>query len=197
MRIITIPHPTLRQSTQPVTVVDKKLHDFVANLKKTLAEKENPRGVGLAAPQVDKPLRVFVTQLSANGDEKGRQLLREYINPEIIDRSEKMIYGSNPKKPHLEGCLSIPGIYGPVPRWEWLTLKYQVIDGDSLVEQHATFHDFEARVIQHEYDHLFGKLFIDYTGEYGLPLYQEETEDGELIELSPELITTLLAQSQA
>lgn len=196
MQIITIPHQTLRSQTQEVVEVDKKLKQFLSDLESTLFKKDNPKGVGLAAPQVDRRLRIFTTQLPTNEDPKGLSVLRSYINPKILDHSEKLVFGPNKKEPRLEGCLSIPQIYGPVPRWEWLELEYQVLSGDELVSKKEHFADFAARVVQHEYDHLFGKLFIDYTLTYDLPLYQED-ENEDLVSLSPEIIAALVAESQA
>lgn len=176
MKIITIPHPTLRGTAKPVSIVDKKLKKFVVDLEKTLAETINPQGVGLAAPQVDTNYRIFATRF----DKKD---LRSYINPEIITHSDDIVLGKEEKDPYLEGCLSIPGIYGPVPRYQWLDLRYQVIENDELVTHEENFTDFSARVIQHELDHLNGILFIDYTLELDLPLYQENKTNKKLEEI--------------
>ena len=198
MKIITVPHPTLRVVAQPVTTVDKKLKTFIADLQKTLGEKRNPKGVGLAATQVDVKWRIFSTQLPADPESKTAKttVLRAFINPVIIGHSAKMTLGSNKKEPTLEGCLSIPGFYGPVPRWENITLSYQVITGDTLTEKEEVFTEFAARVVQHETDHLNGVLFIDYAQRYGLPLYQENKHDDKLYELDDDMIAALVTQSQ-
>src|SRR5258708_4304609 len=186
MKIITVPHPTLRTIAQPVTTIDKKLKNFVNDLETTLAKKDNPKGVGLAAPQVDVKWRIFTTELAAQGDRSDEQnpaILRAFINPEITDTSKGKVLGPTKKKQTLEGCLSIPGLYGPVPRWAKITLKYQVIQGDKLVIKREVFQDFAARVVQHELDHLNGVLFIDYSLTENLPLYKEDPETEELVEI--------------
>lgn len=179
MKIITIPHPTLRQKAKSVTVVDKKLKKFIADLEQTLDKTRNPKGVGLAANQVDDLHRVFATHF----DKK----LRSFINPQIIKASDDLVLGPEGKEPYLEGCLSIPAIYGPVYRHEWLELQYQVIENDQLVTQTEKFEDFNARVIQHELDHLNGVLFIDYTLRLGLELYQENKETKKLESIDPSM----------
>lgn len=168
MKIITIPHPTLREQSVLVTRVDKKLIDLVAGLEETLLETRKPKGVGLAAPQVDRLKRIF----SMNLEPDNRQL-RSFINPVIVNHSKEKTFGEDEKDPILEGCLSIPGIYGPVPRWQWVDLEYQVIKDDKLITKEERFEEYGARVAQHELDHLDGILFIDYSLELDLPLYQE------------------------
>ena len=198
MKIITIPHKTLRQPASPVVTVDKKLTRFVADLRETLAQKENPRGVGLAAPQVNTLWNIFVTQLppdEAHDDEE--DLLQQmYINPKIIDHSDQQTLGPDKRRPLLEGCLSIPDLYGPVWRWEWVQLQFSTLLGSELQEQTAYFQNFAARVIQHEYDHLQGVLFIDHSAEHGLPLYQENHKTEELVEVEPSFIEAIIAQSR-
>lgn len=198
MKIITVPHPTLRTTAAPVTVVDRKLKAFISNLEDTLFKKTNPKGVGLAAPQVDVKWRIFVTQLTPDGGRESNEelaKLRAFINPEIIQHGNKKVLGPQKGKPTLEGCLSIPGLYGPVPRWEKITLKYYVIEDEKLVAKTESFDDFAARVVQHEVDHLNGVLFIDYTLQEDLPLYAEN-EEGELEEIEREFVKALVTQTQ-
>lgn len=168
MKIITIPHPSLRETATAVTRVDKKLHDFITELQNTLLETRKPKGVGLAAPQVDRLKRIFSMNLEPDNRD-----LRSFINPVIVNHSKEKTYGEDEKDPVLEGCLSIPGLYGPVPRWQWVDLEYQVIRGETLVTKEDHFEDYAARVAQHELDHLNGVLFIDYSLQFDLPLYQE------------------------
>jgi peptide deformylase len=114
-------------------------------------------------------------------------LSRVFINPKIIDRSDKLVTGINSRSPDLEGCLSIPHLYGPVLRHEWTTFTFQTLDRDNqLTDWHTeTFYDFAARVMQHELDHLDGILFTDHILEQGQPLYQQIGE--ELVEVEPQL----------
>lgn len=181
MKIITIPHKTLRQRSKPVEVVDKKLVRFVQDLQDTLLKTRNPQGVGLAAPQVNSLQRIFVT----NVDKK----MRSFINPAIIGHSKEIVLGPPKKDNYLEGCLSIPGVYGPVPRYEWVELEFFVLDttNKSLTKSAETFKDYEARVVQHELDHLDGALFIDYTLRFDLPLYEEDKKTKKLEEVDPSL----------
>ena len=176
MQIITVPHTALRKKARPVKKVDKKLVKFVKNLESTLANARNPQGVGLAAPQIDKGLMIFATQLPDETQTLRPELIKHYINPVITNRSAKLILGetAKDKETREEGCLSMPGLYGPVPRAEWIELLWYELEGDELVKKEARFENFAARVIQHEYDHLFGILFTDYSLKYDLPVYKED-----------------------
>src|SRR5258708_1890764 len=99
MKIITVPHHTLRTTAQPVTVVDKKLRQFIHDLEDTLIKKENPRGVGLAAPQVDVKWRVFATQLPTTPLSETDAVVRHFINPEITDFGKKQTLGPDKQRP--------------------------------------------------------------------------------------------------
>lgn len=183
MKIITIPHPTLRETAQAVTVVDKKLIQFIKDLESTLQATTKPKGVGLAAPQVDKLKRIFSLNLDPEGGK-----LRSIINPVIAKHSTEATFGPDPKEPYLEGCLSIPGIYGPVPRWQWVELEFDIIKGSKLVRMQELFDDFSARVVQHELDHLNGVLFTDYSLEFDLPLYKENPKTKKMDEVDKSLL---------
>lgn len=184
MKIVTLPHPSLRVQAKEVSQVDKKLLQFVKDIKSTLGKTKNPQGVGLAATQVNSSRRIFCTQLE-------KRKLRAFINPEIVGHDNNTTLGPKKDEPYLEGCLSIPGIYGPVPRFGWVELQFQVIEGSELKTQTERFKDFEARVIQHELDHLNGILFIDYTKQLGLPLYQENKQTKKLDEIDPSIVEIL------
>lgn len=179
--IIVVPNPILRAKSMPVDFNKdlKLIKKLVADLEETLEKKERPKGVGLSSPQIGKNLRVFSTLLpaSANEDGQGRPTdaekdlakLATYINPEIIESSKERTFGPDPEDPILEGCLSIPKLYGPVPRFTWVKLRYTSPQQEVFEN---TFHGFYARVIQHEYDHLEGVLFTDYVKKYELPFYE-------------------------
>lgn len=187
MKIITIPHPSLRQTATPVEQVDVKLTQLTKGLAETLLGQRNPTGVGLAAPQVDILKRVFATNVTE--DEKDTTShFKIYINPEIVGHSEKLILGPTPKDEVLEGCLSIPGLYGPVPRFEWIEMQYQVVKGDELETVIEKSSQFEARVIQHELDHLNGILFTDYSLEYDLPVYRENEKTNKFEEVDKRIL---------
>ena len=163
--IIHVPNQVLRTKSEPVSSITQEIAQFINSLGKTLQKTSNPKGVGLAAPQVARSLRIFSTNLENN--------LRIFINPVFIDKSTKQTFGENPKDPIYEGCLSIPGLYGPVPRFEWVVCQYNVIKNGSLKQETARFEAYEARVMQHELDHLDGILFTDYSLQFDLPVYQE------------------------
>ncbi|MBW7955812.1 peptide deformylase [Patescibacteria group bacterium] len=194
MKIITIPHSTLRQVAQPVTTVDKKLLSFIEELGNTLLKKDNPKGVGLAAPQVNEAQRLFATLLPLSGKRgDGEPVLRVFINPVFTDVSEELTFGENPEEPILEGCLSIPEIYGPVPRHQWVEVAYEELVGTELRPGKERFEAYAARVMQHEYDHLDGRLFIDYSAELDLPLYKERGK--KMDEMSSDMVKAFYHQS--
>lgn len=196
MKIITTPHPTLRQIAQPVSTIDKKFLGFIEDLSQTLIRKDNPRGVGLAAPQVDESWRVFTTLLSANGTRgESEPILRVFINPQVTAASQELTFGDNPEDPILEGCLSIPEIYGPVPRHQWIEFEFEELVGTELVRSQERFSAYAARVMQHEFDHLEGRLFIDYSAELDLPLYRENGK--KMNEMSSEMVKAFYYQSLA
>lgn len=168
--IITAPNKILRKVAKPVAKIDKKVKSFIDNLLFTLEQTSNPKGVGLAAPQVGKSWRIFALNLSTL---KSRGVESIFINPQITRHSANQTLGPDPKKPTLEGCLSMPNVFGPVPRWEWVELTFQ---DTNLDEQTGRFADFEARVIQHELDHLDGILFTDHSLKHNLPVYQDRVE---------------------
>lgn len=144
MEIITYPHPTLRHKSKPIKRVDAQLHDVVREMFELMYDAN---GVGLAANQVDLPIRLFVVNLEAD-PEKGEELV--FINPVI-----RMPKGT---KEHEEGCLSLPGLYGNVVRPKKVRVNAYNIQGDEI---NADIDGLFSRVVQHETDHLDGVLFID------------------------------------
>ena len=191
LTIVNVPDPVLRKVSKPVTRIDKKVKSFIQDLASTLLNKTDPPGVGVSAIQVGKPLRMYFTYIPSDLSLPTKKWNKEdlkltlYINPEITDASTKMTMGPNKKKPQLEGCLSIPKLWGPVQRHEWIQLTYQTLDVnnipllknlDSLPKQTLKASGFPARVFQHEQDHLDGILFTDYTLKENLPLYIEMSD---------------------
>jgi len=120
------------------------LQQLIADMWQTL---DNAGGVGLAAPQVNQPVRLFLVD---NRDET-RHLRQAFINPEILEYSAATCTEE-------EGCLSIPGLEAPVTRSESIRIGYQ--DMDFQVHE-ETFSGMNARIIQHEYDHIEGRLYLD------------------------------------
>lgn len=155
LKIITYGHPTLRQKAKPVLRFDKSLKALAEAMIETMHKAD---GIGLAAPQVGKSMSLFVVDISAI--EKGHQPMI-FVNPEITETSGSCAYH--------EGCLSVPGVSSEVIRPEKIKLRYADLDGN--------FHEgvadgILARVIQHEYDHLQGVLFVDYLNEQALQEYE-------------------------
>lgn len=187
MEIITAPHQGLRQVAKPVTKYDKKIKQFIADLIKTLQTGPS-RGVGLSAPQVNKSWRIFVTYLRSDGESRGGDPAI-YLNPRLTKTSSKLELGGDQDSTPLEGCLSIPGIYGPVPRFGWVELEFERYDQktDQLKTLKERLEGFPARLAQHEIDHLEGILFTDHSLEHDLPLYQED-ERGELIKFNNKVL---------
>ncbi|MEP7166711.1 MAG: peptide deformylase [Candidatus Woesebacteria bacterium] len=171
--ILTVPHEILRKKSVEV-VFDKKIREISKELADTLFAKGNPKGVGLSAPQIGKSKRLFVTWLASDPeDEPVPEDLQVFINPTYIEHSSEVTFGPDKDDPILEGCLSIPNFYGPVPRFEWVDIAYESVDKDGeLISKTGRFAGFSARVIQHEFDHLEGILFTDYSLKYDLPVYE-------------------------
>ncbi len=151
-KVVQAGDPKLRKVSKPVDKIDKKILLLIADLKETLLAHKNPEGVGLAAPQIGKNLRVFVMR---DGKE-----IKTVINPEIVSISK--VKATKTKKENkneiLEGCLSIPHYYGPLTRGKEITIKYLNEDGQRIIE---SFKGFPAQIVQHEIDHLEGFLFVD------------------------------------
>ena len=143
LNILEYPDPRLRTKAQPVTVFDAALKQLVADMLETMYAAP---GVGLAATQVDVHKQLLVADMSENADQP-----LVLINPRILEKEGEQIY--------QEGCLSFPGIYADVER----ALRIKVAAQD--VEGKAFELDVEGPIavcIQHEMDHLVGKLFVDY-----------------------------------
>jgi peptide deformylase len=145
LSVIHYPHPTLRHVSKPLKRVDAELKRWIAEMFDLMYEHE---GVGLAANQVDLPYRVFVANVE--GDRNAHDAECVFINPVIIRGS-----GQAERE---EGCLSIPGVYAPVSRKEKITVQAYNLAGE---EVSGDFEGLFARIIQHETDHLDGRLFID------------------------------------
>jgi peptide deformylase len=133
--------PILRQSTEPVQEITNELRTLVADMFETM---HHARGIGLAAPQVGRTERLAVIEI------EGEPLV--VINPEIVETSSGKVKAE-------EGCLSIPDIYADVERSKDVVVRAMDLEGDTY-EIQAT--ELLARCLQHEIDHLDGKLFLDY-----------------------------------
>lgn len=143
-------NPVLREKCKDIDTSYPDLKELIDDMFETMYEAE---GIGLAAPQIGLPIRMFVVDLEplAKDNPQYSGFKKVFINAQIIETK-----GKNVK--YEEGCLSIPGIHETVEREETIIMKY--LD-ENLQPQEAEFSDFFARCIQHEYDHIEGILFID------------------------------------
>lgn len=150
--IITLPDPILRQKATPVERVDDELRKKLDDMLETMYDAP---GVGLAANQVNIAKRFVVVDAGSNRDDDEEDETRNpicLINPEIVAWSDKL-------SSHEEGCLSLPDVRVDVERPDAITVRYLDRDG---AEQELNAEGFLATVIQHEVDHLNGKLIIDF-----------------------------------
>lgn len=146
--IITVPHPTLRRKARLVTDFGDELQVLMDDMVESMRAAP---GVGLAAPQVNVPLRVIVVEYGDEENEEAPVKLYQVVNPEIVKASETLVTGT-------EGCLSIPGLVGDVLRAEEVLVKGQSRRGQPVKIKAK---GWLARIFQHEIDHLHGVLFTD------------------------------------
>lgn len=144
LNILCYPDPRLHKIARPVAAVDKRIHTLVDDMLETMLAAD---GVGLAATQVDVHERVIVIDVSETRDAP-----HVLINPEIIARSEEMMLGD-------EGCLSVPEIYDKVVRHAHVTVR--ALDRDGRAREFDA-DGLLSRCVQHEMDHLIGKVFVEY-----------------------------------
>ena len=171
MKILTTPNPLLRRVAKPVDKLNKKLKDQIADMLKTLKSAKDPEGVGLAAPQVGIDQRLFIVSFSG--------VPEIFINPELKNFSEATLKDIHPRSKDrwLEGCLSVPRLWGFVNRPYSVEIDYLTPVGDKLEKRHRKFEDINASYVQHENDHLDGILFTDRILEQGGEILKE-TADG-------------------
>ena len=170
--ILSVPHKVLRQKSTPIERLTPDVQIQVKDLLATMIAAHNPEGVGLSFPQIGVNLRGFVTYLEKR--------MKVYLNPVILDVSKEKSLGGTPERPTLEGCLSIPWLYGPV--WRSKKIKIAAID-ERGIEFTKTLTSFPARLFLHEFDHLEGILFTDYTLRDGLPLYLLDKEHDKFVQI--------------
>ena len=157
--IVTLPHPILRKKAVKVSSFDDDFQELVNDMISLMREAP---GVGLAAPQVAKSLRLVTVEYGEEEDQPKK--LYVVANPEIIKQSEEMENG-------IEGCLSVPGLIGDVDRHEAIVIKGLNRFGKPL-KLSAT--GWLARIFQHEIDHLDGIIFTDRANEVWKPTEDEE-----------------------
>jgi peptide deformylase len=151
LSILEFPDPRLRTVAKPVGQVDDEMRRLIDDMFETMYDAP---GIGLAATQVDVHLRLLVLDVS---EDKSRPLV--FINPEILENEGSQVY--------QEGCLSVPGIYADVTRAD--RVRVRALDRDGK-EFEIDADGLLAVCIQHEMDHLAGKVFVDYLS----PLKREQ-----------------------
>jgi peptide deformylase len=159
LKILEFPDPRLRTKATPVEVVDDALRELIGDMFETMYEAP---GIGLAATQVDVHKRLLVTDVSPDKSEP-----YVFINPEIIEKDGVTVSD--------EGCLSVPGYYEEVERAEHIRVRFLDRDGK---EQEMEARGLLAVCIQHEIDHLDGKLFVDYLSEAKRQRIRKKLEKG-------------------
>ncbi|GAB3180084.1 peptide deformylase [Telluribacter humicola] len=170
--IVAYGDPILRKVTRPIEKEEVDLKKLSEDMYETMYSAS---GVGLAAPQIGLNIRIFVvdgTPFNEGEDEEDKDASLEgfkkvFINPEILEED-------GDEWPFEEGCLSIPGIRGDVYRPERLKIRYRDLDWNEHVEE---YDGTAARIIQHEYDHLQGKLFTDYMPALKKQLLKKKLND--------------------
>jgi peptide deformylase len=164
LKVARMGHPVLRAKARRLEKGELRsvpIQKLIDDMIETMHEYH---GVGLAAPQIHEGLRLFVASLDAGEADEADVETLAIINPEITVRGSDVV-------DDWEGCLSIPDIRGRVPRAREITVRALDRKGDRI-ELHA--HDFHARVIQHETDHLDGVLFVDRMTSYETLTFLDE-----------------------
>ncbi len=162
-KILTIPddEERLRQKSQEVSTFDKSLEQLVGDLTETLEAQTEPPGLGLSAPQIGVFKRVFVARI--------RNRIKGFVNPNILKFSKKEIA-------YLEGCFSVPELYGHVVRPAEIDLDACDKQGKKSTNHYK---GLPARIIQHEVDHLNGSLFVDHVHTQNGKLFKvQKTKSG-------------------
>ena len=168
--IVKVPNPILTKPSKAVEKIDNKVLQFIEQMKETLTTAANPKGVGLASPQVGKNFRIFLTKPAP------KSLITVFINPSILETSNEKTEGVPERANKYEGCLSIPNIWGIVHRHQTARVSYQDEEGKTHTK---TFKGFLATIIQHEMDHINGILFTQRVLEQKNKLFKIKGKDKE------------------
>lgn len=194
LTIVKTPKPVLRATAGLVKKIDKRVVKLIADMVDTLNSQKDPQGVGLAASQVGYPLALFLTKPTVKSP------ITVFINPtEIVNEQlESIDTGTKIEKEKkrsglLEGCLSLPNYYSDVTRRPTITVRFTTIDlkklqgaGSTNVQTEEltkTFAGFPAQIVQHEMDHLNGRLFVDLVLEQKKKLLKLSGDKWEEVEL--------------
>ena len=161
--IVRLGHPALRTPARPIPPALIAEPDFQALIDDMVETMHDARGVGLAAPQIGEDIQLFVYQAAGPPEIP----LHVIVNPLITPQARELVYD-------WEGCLSIPDLRGLVPRHP--AIRIQGLDREGHPLDYSA-HGFEARIVQHEYDHLNGVVFLDRMRDLRSLAFFEEWED--------------------
>ncbi len=161
--ILQFPDPRLKEKSEPVPVVGAEVYSFVDDLLETM--RASPGCVGIAAPQVGRPLRIIAVDVSAHrrGSQEENHGLLVLVNPEILAMGGKQLV--------REGCMSVPDYTANVQRAQWVLVDALDREGKQVILEAI---GFEAVAIQHEVDHLDGYLFLDRVSSVKTDLFRRK-----------------------
>ena len=172
--VVAYGSPILRKVCDDITPEYPELKKLLADMWETLY---NSNGVGIAAPQVNRPIRLFIIDTIQVVEDFNDEDKRKYPNEVAIKQvfiNARKIEETGTIWPYNEGCLSIPKVREDIQRTSNVRLSY--LD-ENFVQHEQEFHGITARVIQHEYDHIEGKLFIDYLSQLKKRLIKKKLDD--------------------
>lgn len=166
-KILTIPkdETKLRGKSEKVIAFDQSLKNIIKDLSETLEAQVDPPGLGLSAPQIDVFKKVFVARIR-NRQSLSPNRIKAFVNPKITKFSKKEVT-------YLEGCFSVPDLYGHVVRPAEIDLESQDAQG-KLSKNH--YKSLPSRIIQHEIDHLNGTLFVDHIHTQNGKIFKVEKD---------------------
>lgn len=167
LEIVKAPLPILSQKAKPVEKIDKPILNLIEEMKVALENSLDPVGVGLAASQVGKNLQIFIAKPTS------APKFYIFINPKILKTSKKRVVKKTKVK-KLEGCLSLPNIWGEVARFDEIVLRFLDEKGNNHEKKIS---GFMATIVQHEIDHLNGILFTKRVLEQNGILYKSEKDE--------------------
>ena len=152
--IVQYGHPVLRKTSVDITKDYEGLDKLISDMWDTMYKAE---GIGLAAPQIGRNIRLFVIDATCLKDDHPEvaDFKRVFLNAHITERSETLVDSA-------EGCLSLPGINETIKRSSWIKIRHT--DVETFEEKEELIEGYCAIVVQHEYDHLDGKVFTDHLG---------------------------------
>jgi peptide deformylase len=168
LEIVKAPSPVLSAKAKRIPKADKAILRLISAMEEALLAATDPIGVGLTAPQVGKSLQLFIAKPTA------KTKIMVFINPVILQKTNREILSKKEQHRKLEGCLSLVNIWGEVKRFDDIVLSYS----DEKGRRHKRkFSGFMSIIIQHEIDHLNGILFPKRVLEQKGTLYKSEKDD--------------------